>query len=263
MAGAILDTPIPGKFNMSLPQPVIIGNATLYCGDCLEILPELDKGSIDAVVTDPPYRMGVDRVPIAGTNNFGSCPGSRSIGMKWPFSTDWLDLVDVAQLVVFCSYLDLGEVHSKIAERLKISAVFTWKKSNAPNMSRPIPRLDTEFVIWARKAKAPCGKMGEFRSCVIDHAMPQAGVGAKERILKYPNGPAAHPTQKPIGVIRPLVERLPGKTVLDPYMGSGTTGIACVTTGRKFIGIEIDPDYFAIACQRIEVAQRQATLEIV
>lgn len=242
-----------------MTNPVIIGNATLYCGDCLDILPTL-KG-IDAVVTDPPYQMGIDRVPIAGTNNFGSYYCSKSIGIKWPFFVDWIDFVNVAQLVVFCSYLDLGAVHSKISQSMKISAVFTWRKNNAPNMTRPIPRLDTEFAIWARKEKASCGKMGEFRSCVIDHDLPQAGVCAKERILKYPNGPAAHPTQKPIGVIRLFVERLPAETVLDPYMGSGTTGVACVTSGRKFIGIEIDPEYFEIACRRIEAAQRQTRME--
>lgn len=241
-------------------NPVIIGNATLYLGDCLEILPTLT--GIDAVVTDPPYQMGIDRVPIAGTTDFCSFSSSKSVGMKWPFSVDWIDLVDVAHLVAFCSYLDLGAVHSKIAERMKISAVFTWRKNNAPSMTRPVPRMDTEFAIWGRKEKAPCGKMGEFRSCVIEHDLPQAGVGAKERILQYLNGPAAHPTQKPLGVIKPFISRLPAETFCDPFMGSGTTGVACVTTGRKFIGIEIDPEYFAIACARIEQAQQQTLLDL-
>ena len=245
---------------MPLPEPALIGNATLYCGDCLEILPHLS--GIDAVITDPPYQMGFDRVPIAGTTNFGSVSCSKSIGMKWPFSVDWIDLIDVYHLVVFCSYLDLGAVHSKIAESMKISAVFTWRKPNAPAMTRPIPRMDTEFAIWARKDKAGCGGMNKFRSCVIDHALPQAGVGAQERILKYPQGPSAHPTQKPLGVITPFVSRLPAETILDPFLGTGTTGVAAIQQGRRFIGIEIDPDYFAIACRRIEAAQRQTRLEL-
>lgn len=240
-------------------KPVIIGNATLFLGDCLEILPTL-KG-IDAVVSDPPYQMGIDRVPIAGTSNFGTFSCSRSVGMRWAFSVDWIDLVDVAHLVVFCSYLDIGEVHSKIAERMKISAVFTWRKNNAPSMSRPVPRMDTEFVIWARKEKAPCGEMEKFKSCVIEHDLPQAGVGAKERILKYKNGPAAHPTQKPLGVIAPFISRLPAETFCDPFMGSGTAGVAAIQQGRRFVGIEIDPDYFAIACRRIEKAQQQGRMD--
>jgi DNA modification methylase len=76
--------------------------------------------------------------------------------------------------------------------------------------------------------------------------------------------PRHHPSQKPVELMRWCLETARiglGKTVLDPYMGSGSTGVACVTSGRKFIGIEIDPDYFAIACARIEKAQRQGRME--
>jgi site-specific DNA-methyltransferase (adenine-specific) len=240
-------------------NPVIIGDATLYLGDCLEILPTL--GKVDAVITDPPYQMGIDRVPIAGSSNFGSFSCSRSVGMKWPFSTQWINLIQADHVIAFCSYMDIGDVHQKLSETLRISAVFTWRKNNAPSMTRPIPRMDTEFAIWARKDKSPCGKMGEFKSCVIDCNMPQAGVGAKERVLKYKDGPSAHPTQKPLGVIRPFVSRLPANTILDPFLGTGTTGVASLKMGRKFIGIEIDPDYFEIACQRIEKAQQQQQMD--
>lgn len=244
-------------------QKEVIGDAMLYLGDCLEILPTLEKGSIDAVVTDPPYQVSTDRVPIAGTWEFGSSICAKSVGMRWQFSVEWIGLVSVDHMVVFCSYLDIGAVHSKLAERMKISAVFTWKKKNAPSMTRPVPRMDTEFVIWARKEKATCGKMSEFRSCVIECDLLFAGVGAKERILQYQNGPAAHPTQKPLGVIAPFISRLPCDHFIDPFMGSGTTGVACVQTGRKFIGIEIDPHYFSIACRRIEAAQKQTRLDLV
>lgn len=244
----------------AIKRVVVIGNATLYLGDCLEILPGLSKA--DAVVTDPPYQMGIDRVPIAGSTDFGSFSCSRSVGMKWPFSVDWISHAKADHVVVFCSYLDIGAVHQKLSETLKVSAVFTWRKNNAPSMTRPIPRLDTEFAIWARTHKAHCGKMGEFRSCVIDCNMPQAGVGAKERILKYKNGPSAHPTQKPIEIIYLFVDRLPAEVFLDPFMGTGTTGVAAIQCGKKFIGIEIDPEYFNIACRRIEAAQRQQAMEL-
>jgi DNA modification methylase len=241
-------------------EPVIIGDATLYLGDCLEILPTLPK--VGAVITDPPYQMGMDRVPIAGSSNFGSYSCPRSIGMKWDFSNQWINLIKCDHVVAFCSYLDIGSVHQKLSETLKISAVFTWRKNNAPSMTRPIPRMDTEFAVWARMHKATCGRMGEFKSCVIDCDMPQAGVGAKERVLKYKNGPSAHPSQKPIGVIRPFVCRLPATTILDPFLGTGTSGVAAVQEGKRFIGIEIDPGYFDIACRRIESAQRQYRMNL-
>jgi hypothetical protein len=186
------------------------------------------------------------------------------VGQLWPFSTDWIG--EAAKLnprhwIVFCGYKDLGRVHVALATYVEITAVFVWRKSNAPQMTRPIPRLDCEFVIWARAKGADCGNMGQFKSLVLDVPMAYAGIGGGERIRKWHNGPAAHPCQKPLAIVQPFIERLDITTVLDPFMGSGTTGVACVQTGRDFIGIEIDPGYFAIAEKRIKEAQAQGKLE--
>ncbi len=99
---------------------------------------------------------------------------------------------------------------------------------------------------------------------VIEVPMPQAGCFATERILCPGSKKAAHPTQKPIAIVRPFIERLTeaGQMVLDPFAGTATTGVACVQTGRSFIGMEIDPHYFAIAQKRIAEAQMQASLEL-
>ena len=93
----------------------------------------------------------------------------------------------------------------------------------------------------------------------------QLWLGVLRQGESLPNRKRQHPTQKPVELMRWCLETARiglGKTVLDPYMGSGTTGVACVTTGRRFIGIEIDPDYFEIACRRIEKAQAQMPLEV-
>lgn len=246
-------------------NPVIIGDATLYLGDCLEILPTLEKGSIGAVVTDPPYDMGIERVPLGGAvGKFGRFSESRSVGLKWPVNHAWINLVaEIApkHWVVFSGQKELGDVLVSIQQFAKLQNVFTWRKSNAPQMTRPVPRMDTEFAIWARSDDSSCERMGEFRSSVIDCPMAYAGIGGGERIRLHKNGPAAHPTQKPLGVITPFIDRLRQNNIADPFMGSGTTGVSCVQTGRKFIGIEIDPGYFEIACRRIEAAQRQCRID--
>jgi len=239
------------------------GDVTLYRGDCLEVLPTLADGCIDAVVTDPPYEMGIDRVPIMRSRQ--TFTKSRSIGLLWPVSTLWM--VAVARLkpkhwVVWCGYRDLGTVHLALQTYGTIQTVFTWCKSNAPAMTRPVPRLDSEFIIWVRDKGGTCGRMGEFHSTILNVPNAYAGIGGGERVRQWENGPAAHPCQKPLGVTLPFIERLDVQSILDPFMGSGTTGVACVQTGRRFVGVELDPGYFEIARRRIEAAQQQLRLPV-
>lgn len=229
----------------------------LFCRDCLEILPELS--GIDAVVTDPPYLTDDTQVILSKA---GSKSGvakatvdSRAIGNPWGYSLDWMDFIPPVQhWVVYANYRMLGGLCTRIEEFGKLSTVFTWMKTNAPRMTRPVPRLDCEFIIWARTKSATCERMGEFDSMVLDVPMLQAGCFATERILKTESGAAVHPCQKPLAVVRPFIDRLNARTVLDPFMGTGTTGVACIEHGRNFIGIEKDPTYFAIAVKRIEAA---------
>jgi hypothetical protein len=123
-------------------------------------------------------------------------------------------------------------------------------------MTRNVPRFDCEFIVWAKDRHARNVRAREFNSQVLDVPMPQAGCFATERIV-IDGGRALHPTQKPLAVVRPFVQRLtePGWTVLDPFMGTGTTGEAARMEGRNFIGIELDPHYYAIAERRIANAQ--------
>lgn len=231
-------------------EKVEIGPCTLYRGDCLEILPELS--SVDTVITDPPYLTGEACVPIRGKGVSERVNDSTSIGNPWGYSLNWVAAarsIGVSQWVVFANYKMLGGVCTEIDP----TTVFVWRKSNAPRMTRPVPRLDSEFIVWGRGLRG-CGTMGMFDSMVIDIPMLQAGCFATERVLDPHSGKAAHPCQKPVAVVEPFVERLDADIVLDPYMGSGTTGVACINLGRKFIGIEKDPKYFDICCKRMEKA---------
>lgn len=238
-----------------------LGDCTLYLGDCLEVLPTLAQ--VDAVVTDPPYLTDNSKVPIRGRGVSARKHDTLSVGVPWGYSLDWIEAIpDVRQWIVYANYKMLGGLIVELEQRAKLSTVFVWRKSNAPRMTRPVPRLDCEFIVWARSHDATCGRMGLFDSMVLDVPMPQAGCFATERVIEPGTGKAAHPCQKPLAVVRPFIERLDVTTVLDPFMGSGTTGVACVQTGRKFIGIEIDPTYFDIACRRIEAAQQQLHLPL-
>ena len=238
----------------------------LYHADCLDVLREMKPGSVDAVVCDPPYLTTAAGVELNHPGVAAVLRPTQTVAMPWGYSLDWVEAVaELAPLhwVVFCNYQMLGDLHAALARHAQISSVFVWQKPNAPQMTRPVPRLDCEFIIWARRKDASCGRMREFKSLVLNVPMPQAGCFATERILEHGSGRASHPCQKPLAVVRPFVERLtdPGDVVLDCFAGTGTTGVACVQTGRNFIGIEIDPTYFAIAKRRIEAAQAEVVSE--
>ena len=210
---------------------VVIGNATLYCGDCLDILPILDKGAIDAVVTDPPYGIGyahgggksalVNRKPIVGDDR--------------PFDpAPWFCFPKLLLWGADCFKTRLPEGGTMLC----------WDKSCGAGPADVF--LDAEYA-WMSVRNARCIYRHLWKGLL------RAGEGASSRAKRL------HPSQKPVELMRWCLEPLRvgiGKVVLDPYMGVGSTGVACVTSGRKFIGIEIDPEYFEMACRRIEAAQR-------
>lgn len=206
-----------------------IGAATLYLGDCREILPEL--GKVDAVVTDPPYGIDYGRQ--------GSFSASHGWG-PWRENVEW-DLArperDIFDKILSCSNYQIIWGGNYFTDFLPPSMQwFVWDKGQ-----RQFSLADFEMA-WSSQRKA---------ARVIEYPRAKARLDGKE-----------HPTQKPVEVMKFCLQALPGKatTILDPFMGSGTTGVACAQLGRKFIGIEIEPKYFDIACRRIEEAQRQGRL---
>lgn len=216
---------------------------TLYCGDCREILPMLDK--VDAVVTDPPYGIG-EAAGKAKTRTSGLTSKLRNAQTyrrdygddAWddaPIARDLMDAVLNAgkwQIIFGGNYYALGAT----------SCFLVWDKLNG----------DTDFadceLAWTNLPKAVRRIRYLWNGCM-----------RKERDVVR-----EHPTQKPIGVMCWCIEHLPppAETILDPFMGSGTTGVAAVKLGRKFIGIEIEPKYFDIACRRISEALKQPDLFI-
>lgn len=218
-----------------------IGRATLYLGDCRDILPTLPK--VDAVVTDPPYGMGHsgNSHRFSGGNTRRG-PGSnhgRIVGDNEPF--------DPSHLLIGEHQIIWGFNH--FPSQLPAGAALIWLKRNDEALGS---FLSDAEVAWFSKGRGSYA----FR-CVFAGSM---------RAIEATGDPYAHsghPTQKPVALMRWCLAKLPtAGTILDPYMGSGTTGVAAVQMDREFIGCEIDPAYFDIACRRIEQAQRQGDLFI-
>jgi len=216
------------------------GDVTLILGDCLEVLPTLEAASVDAMVTDPPYGMDAKvnyksrkRGALAECNDFEPIHGDAE-----PF--------DPAPLLRFPVLALFGA--NWYADRLPASGGWiVWDKLDGLESSREIGFNDNSDceLIWTNQGKAARIIRHRWMGCM------KASEHGQRRV---------HPTQKPVALMVQLIEYLtrPGDTVADFYMGSGTTGVACVQTGRKFIGIEIEERYFRIAQQRITKAQAEA-----
>lgn len=213
----------------------IIGDCRLILGDCREVLPTL--AGADAVVTDPPYGMKYksghatdalwgDRRAIAGDDNTLSRDGV----------IDWAIEPSPRPCLCFGTW--------RIRRPSMTKMVLIWDKGGALGMGDlTIPwKPDHEEVYVLGK-----GFIGSRDSGSVLRHPPVQSMAKNGRV---------HPTEKPVGLMIDLCRKVPG-TILDPFMGSGTTGVACVKLGRKFIGIEIDEGYFDIACERIRKAYSQ------
>ena len=238
-----------------------IGDATLYLGDCLEILPTL--GKVDAVVTDPPWIARTDKIMRRSKGVARVVQPSMGIGYGsiGEFSPEALRLAFKRtdyDMFVICGFKELGQVIEALDP---IRGVFIWHKPNGGiSVAYPCP-LDVAYIVWGAHTSKITG-FQHWRSGVMSHSVPTAGcISNGERVLDGHNGKATHPCQGPVSLYKQLIKPTEG-TILDPFMGSGTTGVACAKLGRKFIGIEIEPKYFDIACKRIEQAYAQPDMFI-
>ena len=250
-----------------MSAPVIIGNATLYLGDCREILPTLSL--VDAVITDPPY----------GTTN---CGWDQII----PFDEMWAALEPVTErgtpIVLFGSEPFSSLLRASNIRKFKYDWI--WDKPKATGFlnakKQPMRGHETISVFgegqvryYPQKTQGHTRKQ-TFRGSHLQTAVygDMAGDYHYDSTERYPRSvvtfssdtqnSSEHDTQKPVALMAYLIltYSLPGQTVLDFTMGSGTTGVACTSEGRSFIGIESDPVHFETACRRIEDAQRQGSL---
>ena len=232
----------------------VIGDATLILGDCLEILPTL--GRVDHVIADPPYEDELheaigrirrnDGQQMIQSLGFDGVNASRAkiAAASVAACSGWVILFTLAEGV--------REWRDDLqAAKAKFDTTCFWvKPDSAPRFNGQGPARGAECFVtaWAGSGYRSWnagGKRGVYTHCV--------------------NGSArhgTHPTEKPASLMRELLGDFTnaGQTICDPFMGSGTTGVAAMQLGRKFIGIEIDPGYFDIACKRIEEAWRQPRL---
>jgi DNA modification methylase len=212
---------------MTFREVHLSDSVRLICGDCREVLPSLDKGSglgkVDAVVTDPPYGLG-DLWQ----------GGAAATQSKW-----------------------------KLADG---GSAVRWDREVAENVLH-LPGLAVASIVWGGNYYPLPPKRGwliwdkivrDFSSGHVE--MAWTTLDQPTRAFNYAHGELAsegkfHPTQKPLPLMKWCLGFLPdARTILDPFCGSGTTGVAAVKLGRRFIGIEIEPRYFDIACRRIQAA---------
>jgi site-specific DNA-methyltransferase (adenine-specific) len=245
----------------SMNEPVIIGDATLYLGDCREILPTL--GRVDAVVTDPPYgnsnhdgdwnarlnaHRGLENQPIAND----TAAEMRDIVDAVLTQAARLLGKEASACCCFCGGGGPRPVFAWLAERMDRDGLqffhsLIWDKRN-PGLGQRYRRQHEMIMVAHRQG-------GRIRWNDDDRLVPNI-------LSLMPPREREHPNEKPLEIIAQLVDTHSnrGDAILDPFMGSGTTGVACAKLGRKFIGIEIEPKYFDIACRRIEQAYAQPDL---
>lgn len=208
-----------------MAEPVIIGRAKLYLGDCREVLMGIEGA--DALVTDPPYGLG-------------------------------------------------GRLHRQADAvwTLRSEADRAWDDETSPDVLGLAMRLCHDQIIWGGNYYAlPIARCWLLWDKMQEHSgahaeMAWTNLDKPVRTFRYARAQLAsegkqHPTQKPLPLMKWCLGFLPSaQTILDPFAGSGTTGVAAVQMGKQFIGIEREPRYFEMACRRIEDAQRQSDLFI-
>lgn len=203
-----------------------IGDATLILGDCREILPTI--GRVDAVVTDPPY--GINAAKKGAHSSIRDNP-------LWG-EADWDNRRPAPE--VFKAILLASETHA------------IW----GGNYFADLLPASSGWLAWVKPEAGTGFSLADMELC-------WTSLSCAGRVRRAPRRDGNdHPTQKPLSIMLWTLEFMPSGSILDPFMGSGTTGVACARLGRKFIGIEIHEPYFDIACRRIEQAYRQRDLFI-
>ena len=210
-------------------NPVIIGDATLYLGDCIDILPTLPK--VDACITDPPYGINENHKKVASRAN--KAAARDYCEFDWDKAPPSNELIDAIRAKAEWCALFGGNYFTLPPT----SCWLVWDKLNTGDFA------DCELA-WTNWPKAVRRIQWRWNGMIRQ--------GSEDRF---------HPTQKPLEVMKWVIDLCPkAETILDPFMGSGTTGVAAVQMGRRFIGIEREERYFDTACKRIEQAVAQGQL---
>lgn len=219
-------------------RDVLADGVELWLGDCMDVLPMLPRSG--AIVSDVPYGMNwaTDSTRFSGGNH------ARGEGRA-----DWGSILsddrpfDPAPWLAFAECILFGSNH--YAARLPVGTTLVWMKK-APHL----------FGTFLSDGELAWQKGGHGVYLYFEQFPPPS------RMAEHDGRSPAHPTQKPIGLMSWCIDRVKAPHIIDPFMGSGTTGVAAVRMGRRFTGIELDPKHFDTACRRIGDALRQPDLLI-
>lgn len=249
---------------------------TIHHGDSLELLKRLEPKSVDMVFADPPYNLSGKALNLKGNKTGGDW---TKVNEKWDvysvddyqtFSNQWVSecargLKDGGAIYICCSQHNIEAVmHAIRVNDCKVNNIIVWEKSNPmPNTTKRLLTHSVEFIVWAVKGKGWTFNASELRDVNPDKQKDGSPrmmrdvwtfpvVQGPER-LRGKDGRALHPTQKPLELVRRTIiaSTNVNETVLDPFMGSGTTAVAAKIEGRKWIGIERDDEYIATAMERV------------
>lgn len=230
----------------------VIGDCTLYLGDCMEVMPTL--GRVDAVVTDPPFEAQAHtamrrtqksiKTGEAASLNFGAITEELR-----DFIPAWAAANCNGWLLAFCQVEAVSDWrYAMEGAGVKYKRGMVWvKPDSSPQFNGQMPAQGFEAIALGWCGKGVSRWNGGGRRGVFTH------------LTNQPDRHGKHPTEKPLPLMNEMVSLFGLKSgpILDPFMGSGTTLVACAKMGRSGIGIELDPDYFDIACKRVEDAYRQ------
>ena len=215
----------------------------IYNGDCLEVMDKLieDGVKVDCILTDPPYGMNFKSnhrrnaySPIINDNNMNFLPSF--------FQKAYDILNDNTHIYCFCSWHNVDKFKVEFEKHFKLKNIIVWEKNNTSMGDlRGSYAPKHEFILYGHKGR-------RLRN----------GYRFPDIIKANKTGNKLHPTQKPVDLLELFIKQSTNEedVVLDCFMGSGSTGVACMNANRKFIGIELDENYFNIAKQRIEEASK-------
>lgn len=218
-------------------------NLWLMQGDCLERMKEMPNGSVDMVLTDPPYGMDFQSNRRVVQQKFAKIANDKNL--------DWVDcfidechrvMTDISAIYFFCSWHNIDYFKQAIERKFKIKNMIVWVKNNHGSGDlKGGYAPQHEIVFYASKGR------------VLNRGKRLPDVIYADKI---PSSKLVHPTEKNISMLEVFVKQHTdaGMTILDPFMGSGTTGVAAMNLGRKFVGIEMDKGYFEIGVNRVAEA---------
>ena len=233
----------------------------LRCGDCLEIMKDIPDKSIDLIVTDPPYDVSVtggggtiNKVKKLNKSLEDLVEANITNGYDIEIlGEEFMRVMKEPNIYLWCNKIQIPEYFKFYVDKHKCKFdIICWHKTNAlPTYSNKY-LSDTEYLLYFRKGKGKCFPKS-YEDAKTYYIAP---INHKDK-EKY-----KHPTIKPLDITRKLIKNSSNENdvVLDPFMGSGTTGVSCKELHRNFIGIELDKTYFEIAKKRIEGTKRECQL---